>query len=93
MHVFVCVCVCVCVRVCVCVCVCVTGLSTGLSDCRKKCELDAKCKFFSSWDNMWCQLNSECHHWVNHANHKVSTYGRRSEGAMADWKLGVQGLG
>ena len=53
------------------------GKSPGRDDCRSKCLSNAKCKFFSFWDNAnWCQINDVCNHWGSAGSQVISTYER-----------------
>lgn len=52
------------------------GQSTGLADCRSKCDSYWSCKFFSFWEGGHCQLDTLCDHWGSDGNNMISTYAR-----------------
>ena len=62
--------------------------STGLADCRNKCEANSCCNFFSYWSSgKRCQTTTECNRFTTDGGKMIYTYRRKSESTLGNWKL------
>mgnify|MGYP002803415914 FL=1 len=56
------------------------GPSSGLTDCKDKCDGNAECRFFSLWSTgglHWCRLTRSCHTFGQQEGQSIATYQRR----------------
>uniref|UniRef100_A0A7S4WFA8 Apple domain-containing protein n=1 Tax=Alexandrium monilatum TaxID=311494 RepID=A0A7S4WFA8_9DINO len=55
------------------------GFANNPRDCRNRCSMDARCKFYSLWQSNWCRLTETCRWLSRDGDHLMTIYRKRPE--------------